>query len=81
MTGEVPTSDMHFCGDPTADGDAAAEYLRRWYETNRETWWDRYKRQPLNNPWADNLMLGLINEVGRIERERQRQVGTPTPEA
>jgi hypothetical protein len=74
MIGSVPTSEMHFCGEPTADGDMAAEYLRHWYEANRETWWDRRKRPPLNNPWADNLMLGLYDEVLRIEEEKQRQI-------
>jgi hypothetical protein len=73
MTGEVKETEMYFCGEPTADGDSAAEYLRRWYETNRETWWDRRRCPPLNNPWADNLMLGLYDEVLRIEAERRRQ--------
>lgn len=75
----VCTADMRFCGEPTADGDIAAEYLRIWYERNRETWWDR-------NNWgiwgsapdragvhADNFMLRLMGEMGRINAERQRQ--------
>lgn len=44
------------------------------YEANRETWWDRRKRPPLNNPWADSLMLGLYDEVLRIEEEKRRQL-------
>lgn len=74
MTGEIPVSQMHFCGEPTADFDTAAEYLRSWYEANRETWWERRgKRWELGI--ADNLMLGLLNEVYRIECEKRRQVG------
>ena len=74
MMSIVSEKDMHFCGEPTADGDNAAENLRRWYEANRETWWDRRKRPPLNNPCADSLMLGLYDEVLRIEVEKQRQL-------
>lgn len=68
----VCIADMHFCGEPTADGDAAAVYLRAWYEAHREGWNEHRKKR-----WtvtADNLMLGLMNEMHRIECERQRQV-------
>lgn len=75
--GGVPAADMRFCGEPTSDFDMAGQYLRTWYEANRETWWDR---QPLSRNQrrlrmgaADSFMLGLINEVGRIEDERKRQ--------
>ena len=74
MTGEIPVSEMQFCGEPTADGDTAAEYLRAWYESNRET-----DRQRKGRPWelglADNFIIGLMNEVYRIESEKHRQVG------
>lgn len=67
----VCIADMQFCGEPTADGDIAASYLRVWYEAHRESWYER-----LGKPWlsfADNLMLGLMAEVRRIKNERQRQ--------
>ena len=67
----VCVADMRFSGEPTSDGDSAAEYLRVWYEAHREGWNERRKKR-----WrvtADNLMLGLINEMHRIECERQRQ--------
>lgn len=67
----VCLSDMHFCGEPTADGDACAQYLRVWYEKHHESWWDRRKKR-----WewaADNLMLGMINEIGRIQAEYEKQ--------
>lgn len=66
----VCTADMHFGGEPTSDGDAVADYVRQWYERNRETWWDRYWRRGDN---ADEFMLGLINEVTRVLAERERQ--------
>lgn len=69
----IPTSEMRFSGDPTADGDTAAEYMRAWYEAHRET--DRARK---GKPWelglADNFMLGLMNEASRIEAERRRQM-------
>lgn len=74
----VCITDMHFCGEPTADGDSAAEYLRVWYEAHRETQWERSKFNPRGRrwegPWADNLMLGLMNEMHRINGERKRRL-------
>ena len=67
-------SAMHFCGEPTDDGDTAAEYLRAWYEANRETDRER-KGKPWDRGIADNFMLGLMNEASRIESERRRQTG------
>lgn len=52
--------------EPTARGDAIAEELRVWYEVNRETWWRRLWRKP---ECADEFMLGLINELYRLERD------------
>lgn len=61
----VCTADMFFGREPTAAGDAAAGYLRAWYEAHREGWWEHRKRR-----WeltSDNLMIGLMQEVSRIE--------------
>lgn len=64
----VCTSDMYFGTDPTSAGDQEAYYLRQWYEAHRESWWERRgKRWEL---WADNLMLGLMNEMARIRAAR-----------
>lgn len=73
----VCTADMHFCGEPTADGDAAAGYLRAWYEANRESWWDRCSANRLGRAWewaCDEFMLGLMAEVRRINNECERQL-------
>lgn len=51
--------------DPTTIGDAIADEVRRWYEANRETWWERLWRR---DGVADEFMLALINEVHRVER-------------
>lgn len=70
----VCIADMSFGYDATANGDAAAEYLRVWYEANRESWWERVRPGAFwRRGTADNFMLGLIEEVSRIERERLRQ--------
>lgn len=66
--------DMHSSSDPTSRGDNIAEYLRVWYEANRETWLDRHYVLGLNSVpdrngvHADEFMLALLNEVGRIYR-------------
>ncbi len=90
MTGETPTSAMHFCGEPTADFDEAGNHLRTWYDANCPELhlggWRAALRRGIrrvlfgyrdydvdrDRHW---LMLGLINEVRRIETERLRQVG------
>lgn len=70
----VCTADMHFCGEPTADGDAIAEYVRTWYEKHRETWWDRHRPSAdRKGVHADEFMLALIGEVGRVSAEHQRR--------
>jgi hypothetical protein len=73
----VCIADMHFSGEPTSDGDAVAEYLRVWYEAHRESRWERSKwntrGRRWEGPWADEFMLGLINEVYRINCEHARQ--------
>lgn len=86
----IPTSDMHFCGEPTADGDAAADYLRVYYdgkcpELHLGGWrgalkrWFRFVMFGYRDYDLDNdrhwFMCGLITEVGRIEAERKRQTG------
>jgi len=68
----VCTADMHFSSDPTSCGDEVAEYVRRWYELHRETWWER-RRHPQPSGLADEFMLGLIQEVARVESEAARQ--------
>jgi hypothetical protein len=70
----VCIADMKFCGEPTSDGDQVASYVRVWYEAHRESWWQRLW---FNRQWrfsADEFMLGLINEVSRVEQERDRQI-------
>jgi hypothetical protein len=65
---------MKFSSDPTSRGDEVAGYLRVWYEANRETWWDRHyvlgfnSVPDRNGVHADEFMLALLNEVGRIHR-------------
>lgn len=70
--------------DPTARGDVIAMRLRQWYEANRESWWDRHAiRMVLTGhalgatpdrygEHADEFMLGLVNELRRIDREESR---------
>jgi hypothetical protein len=73
----VCVTDMHFCGEPTADGDETARCLRLWYEARRETAWERSKINPRGRAWeyaADNLMLGLIIEIHRISCEQDAQL-------
>jgi hypothetical protein len=59
--------------EPTAHADMCAELMRRWYEKNRECWWERHKpgiigaspdRSGLH---ADEFMLRLMGEASRIE--------------
>jgi hypothetical protein len=69
----VCISDMGFCGEPTADFDESARCLRAWYEAHREGWYDRW-RGPQRIGLADEFMLGMLNEVHRINCERQAQV-------
>lgn len=70
----VCLADMAFSSDPTSVGDEMADYLRRWYELNRETWWDRHRPSADRRGFhADNFMLSLINEVSRIQGEAERQ--------
>lgn len=85
---QVPTKDMHFCGEPTADFDAAGEYLRVWYDANCPElhlggWRGALKRglRRIMFGYVDydldrdrhGFMLGLIAEVARIRNERLRQ--------
>lgn len=66
-----------FCGEPTSDGDEAARCLRVWYEAHREGWSDRHlpfgENFKLGSAFADEFMLGMLNEVDRINSERDRQ--------
>lgn len=70
----VCVADMHFCGEPTSDGDSVAEYVRVWYEAHRESCVNRKTGSAL----ADEFMLGLINEVYRVQQERDRQTKPKT---
>ena len=64
--------DMRFSSEPTARGDEVADFMRQWYEANRETWFDRHQLNPLGRATdrsgvhADEFMLGLMNEARRI---------------
>ncbi len=64
----VCTADMHFGSEPTSRGDQKAEYLRVWYEAHRESWFERWWRPVWKMGLADNFMLGLLQEVRRIEQ-------------
>lgn len=76
----VCISDMRFSSEPTSRGDQVAEYVRGWYEENRETWWDRHRFTPWRSSpdrsgeHADEFMLRFISEVGRVQGEAQRQM-------
>ncbi len=53
--------------EPTSRGDMKAVLLRRWYEQHRESFWERHRpNAERKGSVADNFMLGLINEVRRI---------------
>jgi hypothetical protein len=74
----VCIADMGFCGEPTADGDIAAGYMRVWYEANRETWSERHfpfgENRKNGSALADEFILGMMQEVARINGERERQI-------
>lgn len=54
--------------DPTARGDMIAESMRRWYEANRETWWERHRpNADRRGAHADGFMLRFLNAVGEAE--------------
>ena len=56
--------------DPTSIGDTIAEDARRWYEANRESWWDRHRPGADREGWhADEFMLAFCAEVRRLEKE------------
>lgn len=56
----------------TSRGDLEAELVRRWYEKNRESWWDRNKPGIIGagpdraGTHADEFMLRFIGEVRRV---------------
>lgn len=54
--------------DPTAKGDMKASLLRRYYEANRDGWWQRHFGMcpPNRGDVADELMLGMLQESARI---------------
>lgn len=63
--------------EPTYRGDLLAEKVRRWYEANRESWFDRHKVNPLGRDpdrygtHADEFMLRFIGAVAQAEWEIQ----------
>lgn len=72
---------MVFSSDPTSRGDEIADYLRQWYEANRESWWDRHRPQLFSyrdnsGVVADGFMLSLLNEIDRITNEAEFQMKT-----
>ncbi|UQD96010.1 hypothetical protein [Bradyrhizobium japonicum] len=58
--------------DATSRGDLEADMVRRWYEKNRESWWDRTKPGIIgagpdrDGAHADEFMLRFIGEVRRV---------------
>ncbi len=65
-----PPLTLFFSGDPTADGDVIAAAARRWYEANRESWWERHRPQIFSyrsnsGVVADEFMLRFL-EVARL---------------
>ena len=74
----VCTADMRFSSDPTSRGDEISDYVRRWYEINRETWRDRHWTPfgcapDRSGVHADEFMLSFIAEVRRVTTEADRQ--------
>ena len=70
---------MRFSDEPTARGDEIAEYVRRWYEDNRETWFDRHKINLLGRDTdrsgvhADEFMLRFVGFVGEVFEAARKQ--------
>lgn len=59
--------------DPTTLGDCVASEVRHWYETNRESWWERHRPQLFSyrdnsGVVADNWALRLVQAVHDAER-------------
>lgn len=53
--------------EPTARGDVCAELMRRWYERNRESWWDRVRPGgDRRGGHADNFAMSMLGEASRI---------------
>ncbi len=66
-----PPLTVIFSGDPTADGDMIAGAARRWYEANRESWWDRHRPQIFSyrsnsGIVADEFMLRFVGVVSEL---------------
>jgi hypothetical protein len=76
----VCIADMRFSSDPTSRGDDIADYVRQWYELNRETWLDRHQIPfgyvpDKSGVHADEFMLQFLSEVRRVNAEADRQTG------
>jgi hypothetical protein len=65
-----------FSDDPTSRGDEIAMYARRWYEENRESWWERHRPgSPVKDRTiADNFMLRFVQEVRTILEESSKKL-------
>lgn len=58
--------------DPTSYSDELAWELRKYYEQNRESWWDRRSeigRLRRRGVIADDLMLGLLGVIAKFENK------------
>lgn len=57
--------------DPTSRSDAINADLRNWYETHRETWWDRNAHFLVWRSYipglADGFMFAIVREVERLQ--------------
>lgn len=68
--------------EPTSFGDEVADRVRRWYEENRESWWDRHQINPLgratdrSGAHADEFILRLVAAVAKAERDLLVEIRT-----
>lgn len=54
--------------DDTHRGRLLAQLMRRWYEKNRETWWDRNRPHMYRRVEAtDDFMVALMREADSLQ--------------
>jgi hypothetical protein len=59
--------------EPTQRGDMIAAEARRWYEANRESWWDRHRPgADRRGAHADSFMLRFLGAVDEAKRKARR---------